>query len=465
MPENMIHSNFYLHSPLAELLYHNYVKDLPLVDFHNHLNPSNLAENYKFKNLSEAWVLTDPYKHRAMRICGVPENEITGNASDKQKFLNWAETLPKTLGNPLFLWSALELKRIFGIDELLNKKNASSIYDFCNEKLQQEGFGVVDILKNFNAEILCTSDDLPDDINLHVQATLNSNIKVMPSLRGDSIIAFDQLSYKNWFEKLSNQSDSSVKNLDDYKSIIIKYLDKFSDAGCKLADHSLDSGFDFEPVPETTASGIFSNLINGIQPDASELEQLKYHILFFLSQQYAKRNWTLQLHIGALRFTSSRLRKLAGPAGGYATIGNSCKIHKLCLFFDELEKMELLPKIILYTLNPADNEAFAVLTGSFSEDGVPGKIQFGPGWWYNDQYEGIRQHLSTLSSYGILSRFIGMTTDSRSVFSFSRHEYFRRILCNFIADWVKQGNLPDDKGLLSQLATDICYLNSKNRLT
>ncbi len=463
MSVNFIHKNFYLKRPLAEELYHSYAKKLPLVDFHNHLNPEDLATNKKFANLAEAWLIHDPYKHRAMRICGVPENGITGNASEKEKFMNWAATVPKTLGNPLFLWNALELKRVFGIDEFLSEKNAGQIWEQCNIQLEQEGFGAADILKKFNTEILCTSDDLLDDLSVHQKATAEQQIQVYPSLRGDSAVNIEQPGFKNWLEKLEKITAQQIKTLDDFKSAITLQLDKFSEAGCRLADHSLDGGFQFEKSTEADAAKIFKNLINGNIPDKKELAGYKNFMLHFLGTRYSHRGWTLQLHIGAQRFTSSRLRKLAGPAGGYATMGNTCNIAGLCSFLDELEKKESLPKIILYTLNPSDNEAFATLTGSYSEDGVPGKIQFGPGWWYNDQHEGIRQHLTTLSSYGLLSRFIGMTTDSRSVFSFSRHEYFRRILCNLLAGWVDSGNLPNDTDLLSNLIKDICYNNSKNR--
>lgn len=464
MKEQYIHKNLFLKSSLAEELYHSHVKNLPVLDFHNHLNPKSLSTNKRFENMVEAWVLFDPYKHRAMRICGVPENEITGDASDKKKFKNWAGVLPKTIGNPLYLWSALELKRIFGIDEALSEKNAEHIWDLCNYQLQQEGFGAADILKRFNAETLCTSDDLLDNLDIHQQATKNYEIEVLPSLRGDTIIAFDHPSYRNWFEELQKQSNQTIKNLDDYKAIIITHIGKFLEAGCRLADHSLDNGFIFDKPTESKASKIFNKWLDNNELNIEEVIQLKSHLLLFLSRQYAKHKWTLQLHIGAQRVTSTRLRRLAGSAGGYAAIGNSCNVVDLCTFFDELEKKSGLPKVILYALNPADYEVFATITGSYTEDRVSGKIQFGPAWWYNDHYRGIKKHLSAISNYGLLSQFIGMTTDSRSVFSFSRHEYFRRILSNQIAEWVEQGNLPNDLELLSQLAKDVSYGNCKDNI-
>jgi glucuronate isomerase len=462
MTKKYLHDNFYLKSDLAVRLFHGTAKDLPVIDFHNHLNPKDLAINRKFENIADAWVLFDPYKHRAMRIAGIPENEITGSAPDKQKFLNWAGTVPKTLGNPLFVWNALELKRIFNIDEILTEKNAGEIWNECNSQLTNDGFGAVDILKKFRIETASTSDDLLDDLTFHNEATETQGIEVFPSLRGDSILNIEQIPFKLWFEKLQKYTNQHISNLDDYKIALIGQLNKFSDAGCRLADHSLDSGFQYCSPSETRASKAFERWMNGHELKSEEITQFKNYMLQFLGEEYSKQNWTLQLHIGAHRYTSSRLRKLAGSAGGYATIGVSCDIAGLCSFIDSLESARNLPRIILYTLNPADNEAFAALTGSYAEDGVPGKIQFGPGWWYNDQYEGIRKQLTGLASYGLLGQFIGMTTDSRSVFSFSRHEYFRRILCNIIAEWVENENLPNDYDLLSNLVKNISYMNSKN---
>jgi len=462
MQRQFNHSNFYLQGPMAEELYHHYAENLPVLDFHSHLNPVDLATNKSFSNLAEAWIINDPYKHRAMRICGVNERGITGEASAEEKFMNWANTLPKTLGNPLYMWSALELKRIFGIDKFLSGKNAMEIWEAGNRQLQLEGFGSTDILRKFNVETVCTSDDLLDDLTSHQQANGKYNIRLLPSLRSDSVLAFDQLSFKNWFDKLQSRQYHRINNLDDYKAAIVTEMKRFAGSGCRLADHSLDSGFVFKKdVSEEKATRIFKKWLDENILDDEGIICLKNHLLLFLAGEYARLNWIMQLHIGALRFTSSRLRLLAGPAGGYATIGGTCDITGLCIFFDGLEKREYLPKIILYTLNPADNEAFATLTGSFSEDGVPGNIQFGPAWWYNDHFDGIRKQLTALCGYGTLSQFIGMTTDSRSVFSFSRHEYFRRVLCNLIASWVNKGNLPDDMEQLGELVQNLAYFNSK----
>ncbi len=458
-----IHTDFLLHNSIAIKLFHEFAKDLPVIDYHNHLNPLHLSENRQFENIAQLWVTGDPYKHRAMRINGIPEHGITGNATDKEKYLNWVKTFPKTMGNPLFHWTCLELKHIFGIDELLTEQNAKAVWDHCNTKLQEEGFKAIDLLRKWNAETVCTSDDLLDDLTPHQKATgLNLGLIVLPSLRSDSIIAFETPGFASWLAKLSESTGSKIKNLDQYKEAIVAKLNRFNVAGCRLSDHSFDGGFTYDFSSNSNPDQLFASHISGRQLSEKELNQLKTHLLIFLGQEYGKRNWAMQLHIGAQRYTSSRLRKIAGPAGGYATIGTSCDISGLCSFLDSLESTGNLPRTILYTLNPSDNAAFATLTGSFAEDGLAGKVQFGPAWWYNDHYDGMRQQLIALSSHGLLSHFIGMTTDSRSILSFSRHEYFRRLLCNMIGEWVENGHLPRDYDLLSNLVKNISYKNSKN---
>lgn len=460
---NFLDDNFLLRTKTAQHLFLEVAKSLPVVDFHNHLNPAHLAANKRFANLAQLWVAEDPYKHRAMRICGVPEEKITGAASDREKFAAWAETLPKTVGNPLFHWSCLELKRLFGIDEILTSNNAEHIWNRCNEILAGDSFGALDILKKWNTEIVCTSDDLTGDLSAHQAVSVGeSGITVLPSLRGDAIIAFNE-STAVWMHKLS-QKFGEITSLEHYQTAIKKALDAFVAAGCRLSDHSLDAGFHFLHTTEAEASGLFNRFQQEATLKDEENIRLKSYLLVFLGREYSKRGWALQLHIGAQRYTSSRLRRLVGPAGGYATIGAACDITSLCQFLDTMEMEGGLPRTILYTLNPADYAAFATLTGSYAEDGVNGKIQFGPAWWYNDHYEGIKQQLLTLSSYGLLSQFIGMTTDSRSLLSFSRHEYFRRVLCNIIGEWVEGGELPDDKEMLSSLVKNICYNNSKSFL-
>lgn len=423
-----IQDDFLLRSEVARRLYHGVAEGLPIIDFHNHLDAGDLADDRAYENLARLWVLNDPYKHRAMRIAGVPERLITGDAIDREKYDAWAATVPETLGNPLFHWTALELKRYFGIEELLSPESAGRIWDKCNGMLRGAGYSARGLIGRANVACLCTSDRPGDDLAAHarlagspitrgplpgapadVRGAGNSDrsvgvTRVLPSLRVDGVDGDDACA-------------------------VVGFLDHFERMGCRLADHAV-VGF-----------------------DAGALR--------VLGREYGRRGWILQLHIGAQRETSARLRRLAGPAGGYATIGDRCDIAGLCRFLDDLEGEGLLPRTILYPLNPADYAALATLTGSFAEDGVRGKIQLGPAWWYNDHALGIRQHLDALSQYGLLSAFIGMTTDSRSPLSMVRHEYFRRVLCDWLGERVERGEIPEDEGMLHGLVRAVGYGNAR----
>lgn len=455
-----LNENFLLTNDTARELFWKVSKPLPIVDYHNHLDPKSIAEDAACDSIARLLVLSDPYKHRAMRINGVPEREISGDASEAEKFFAWARTCPNTWGNPLFHWSAMELKSMFGIDDVLCAENAGAVMKKCDGILKAGAFSVNSILRKWNIDTLCTSDDLLDDVSVHKAATAKArDFSVLPSLRADSIFAFGTPNFGKWSERLS--AFAPIKNLDGYLDAIRARLDAFDDAKCRLADHSLDSGFVYDLPSAAAAEKIFAKAASSTAADC-EIVKLKSYIMRELACEYAKRGWVLQLHIGAERFTSSRLRSLSGPAGGYASIGNSCDIKSLVRFIDDAEKAGGLPKIILYTLNPADNQALSTLTGSFAQDGVWGKLQFGPAWWYNDHIEGIRAHLRSLSSFGLLSRFIGMTTDSRSILSFSRHEYFRRLLCDYVGALAERGEIPSDFDFLSRAVADISYNNSKN---
>ncbi len=462
MSQPFIHDDFLLQNPFARQLYHETAKGLPVIDYHNHINPAYLADDHRFENIAQLWIIPDQYKHRAMRLDGIPEQGITGDASDRQKFLNWAKTFPKTAGTPLFHWSSMELSRIFGIEELLNEGNAGEIWDTCNGLLQSDGFSSIDLLKKFQVELLCTSDDLIADLQPHITATHLHGIRVLPSLRGDSIVETERSGFPAWMAELSHQSGIAIDGLASYQAAIRSKLDAFQAAGCQFADHALDPGFTFEIQDPATVAGIFQKQLSGKALTPQERIVLQSDLLVFLGKEYASRTMALQLHVGAQRQTSARLLRLVGGAGGFASIGKAADIASIARLLDTLERDSLLPKVILYTLNPADNEAFASLTGSFTEDGVAGKVQFGPAWWYNDHYEGLRKQLITMASYGLLHHFIGMTTDSRSFLSFSRHEYFRRVFCNLIGEWVEQGHLPADEALLQSLVTAVCYGNIKN---
>ncbi len=460
-----IHKDFLLQNDISLQLYHQVAENLPVIDYHNHLKPCNLSINKVHDNIAKLWVSNDQYKHRAMRINGIPEQYITGNASDKEKFLKWAETFPNTIGNPLYHWSMMEMSKFFGIQEPLTPKNAANIWEECNKIMQDEQLGEMDILSRWKVKVLCTSDDLLEDIEYHAKASQNDfEISVKPSLRGDSILNLGNDNFMDWVNNLSASSNMSVKNLDGYLLAIKTRLDDFDQKGCKVSDHAIDAGFEFIDPRDVNAEQIFAKRISGQPVSKIELTQVQSWLLRYLSGEYARRGWVMQLHVGAQRLTSSRLRKLAGSAGGYACIGKSIDMDNLCYMLDTFEKNNGLPKTILFNLNPSDNQMFASVTGSFAQDNVPGKIQFGPAWWYNDHYTGIENQLRAVADYSLLNRFIGMTTDSRSVLSFSRHEYFRRTLCNWLGKQVENGHLPNDFELLKELVTNISYKNSKDYL-
>lgn len=453
-----IDGNLLLQNDAARELYHTYAAHLPIVDYHNHIDPKAVATDKRYGDMGELWVVSDPYKHRAMRINGIPEEQVSGPAGHRDKFEAWAETCPYTVGNPLYHWSALELQRVFGVSDLLCPANAASVWEHCNGLLQQDGYSTNGILRKWRVEILCTSDDLLDDVSVHQEAGRVAGFSVLPSLRADSILGVDNAGFTAWLSRLS---DVPVKSLDDYLLAVSRRLDAFDAAGCCLADHALDNGFRFSLPSDGEAAHIFGRLLQGGEAGGSERVQLRSYLLYKLAGEYARRGWVMQLHMGAERFTSSRLRRLAGPAGGYATIGNSCDVRSLCDLLNRLETEDALPRTILYSLNPVDNAALVTITGSFMENGVGSKLQCGPAWWYNDHKEGIEQCLKAISSYGLLSRFIGMTTDSRSILSFSRHEYFRRILCNYVGRLMENRECPADMEFMGQMVQAISYGNAR----
>ena len=444
MKTDFIHSDFLLESPLARTLYHEWVEGLPIADYHNHLVPSELASDRRFEDVGQLWVASDPYKHRAMRLHGECESVITGSATTREKFEAWARTLPATLGNPLFHWSAMEMKNVFGLDEMPDPECAGRVWDACNERLKEAEFSTMGILRGFGVKVLSTSDDLLDDVTVH--SSVKGDIKVTPSLRADSITGFNAA----WLEKLG-----SPATLEEYLAAVDSRLDEFGVNGCRVADHALDDGWRFVLTDAQTAAKLYED------KEYADV-RLKSYVLGHLASEYARRGWAMLLHIGAQRFTNSRLRSLVGPAGGYASIGNTCDINSLCTFMDSQDVKGELPKTALFTLNPADNAALATLTGSYAQDGVVGKVQFGPAWWYNDHFLGMTDQLENLAAYSLMPQFIGMTTDSRNVLSFSRHDYFRRILCNWLADKALRGQFPADEAYLGRIAADISYNNAYN---
>lgn len=442
--------NYLLSDKLAVKLYNNAVKDLPIIDYHNHLNFKGIAENASFENITQLWIATDPYKHRAMRILGVDERFITGNSSDYEKFEVWYNSLKDLVGNPLFDWSILELKKVFDY-ELLPFSDPKVVWDTLNEKLKS--LKTNDILSIFNIEYSAPCASIIDDVSVY-EKTKN----YAPSLRGDDIVSpnFDFIS------KLSEKSNKEIKDLNDYFCAIEIRLIDFKKVGAIFSDHALDNGFIYYKDDGKNNDRFHNVLLNKEISKEDEI-YLKSYILYKITTLYSKLNFVMQLHIGAERFTSTKLRNAVGPAGGFAGLGSTVDVKSLTAFLDDVDLSNYcLPKTVLFTLNPSDNAVMATLSGSYYKSGVKALVTQGPAWWWCDHYEGILEMLKNFISHSVLSTFIGMTTDSRSVLSFVRHDYFRRIVCNFISNNVKIGRLPNDYKLLEDLAKKICYQNAKD---
>lgn len=457
-----IHDDFLLKTGTGRRIYHEVVEGLPIIDYHSHLNPSDLAADRVFEDMTALWIQPDQYKHRAMRSLGVAEHYILGDASARQKFDCWAASVPLTLGNPLFHWTALELRNHFGIQEPLNSESAARVWDQCNTKLRQPSHTARQLLSSANVEYLCSSDQWLDNLSYHA-ALVESGFttRVVPSLRGDDAFAVEASDFTKWVAKLGAAAGLAIDGLDSYEQALRLRLDIFAGSGCTVSDHGLDV-FSYRSISPSDASLLFKSRLSGVALTADEALCLRSYILRFLGREYSRRDWVMLLHIGAQRDTNSRLKKIAGPRGGFATLGCATDIPSLCRFLDDLDREEQLPRTILFNLNPADNEAFAALTGSYVQEGVAGKVQFGPAWWFNDHDDGIRAHLDSLSRYGLLVNFVGMTTDSRSILSMSRHEYFRRLLCDWLGTQVESGSFPSDEMMLANYLRRICYENARD---
>ena len=448
--------NYLLNTSLSQRLFHECAKNLPIIDYHNHLERKDLTGEKRYRNIAELWLLSDPYKHRAMRICGVREDYITGGAGDKEKFRAWMDILPRLVGNPLYEWSILEMKRVFEIDLKPGITDPEWLWEQTNRKLSKPEYSAQRILQIFNVEYAAPCASIADDIT-----AFEGTGSIAPSLRGDTIADLNA----ETIEQLERIVETPIFSLYDYCQAIRVRLNDFHRAGCRFSDHALDDGFEYIPDDGRNEQR-FITWKQGASLNFDEKKRLSSEILRFLSGEYAKYGWTMQLHIGAQRYTSTRLRKLAGPAGGFAGIGNCCDIRSLTQMLDEFEQgANGMPKMILFTLNPADNAAMSVLSGSYSGDGVEGNVQQGPAWWWCDHLNGMREVLETISSFGVLSTFVGMTTDSRSILSFVRHEYFRRVLCGWLGGKAANGEITASYEALRKLVEDICYYNAKKRIT
>lgn len=461
--KSFLDDNFLLSNKTAELLYHEYAKDLPIIDYHSHLSSEEIASNKNFENLTKIWLEGDHYKMRAMRANGVAEKYITGNASDPEKFFKWAETVPYTLRNPLYHWTHLELKRYFGVDKLLNPTTAKEIYDEVSSLLRTEEFRVQKLIKNSKVEVICTTDDPTDDLRYHKDIISQGySVKVLPAWRPDKVMnAENPEVYNRYIDKLSEVSGIHISNFQDLIQALNKRQEYFNSLGCRLSDHGIET-FYAEPYTEIEIDNAFAKVRSGKQLSGIELLKFKSALLIQLSEMDHQFGWTQQFHIGAIRNNNTKMYKEVGPDKGYDSIGDFEVARAMSKFFDHLEQKGKLTKTIVYNVNPRDNEVVISMIGNFNDGTTPGKMQYGSAWWFLDQKNGMERQIDTLSNLGLLSRFIGMLTDSRSFLSFPRHEYFRRTLCNMIGRDVENGELPADIELLSNMVKGICYYNAKS---
>lgn len=441
--------DFLLTSECARRLYYDCAAKLPIVDYHNHLSLADIASDRRFENITQLWISVDPYKHRAMRILGIPERYITGDASDYEKFEAWYECLPRLAGNALFDWSVMEFDKVFGMELYPFTKSAGEVWAEANEKLK--GLSAKKILEKFDIAYCAPCASLVEDLSL-----FDKKKGICPSLRGDDIVAVN----RGFVKKLEQWTGVGIVSLDTFEKAIKKRLEAFVEAGCKYSDHALDDGFDYILEDERNEER-FQAVLRGESLLEKDRVYLASRILKTLAGLYARHGFTMQLHIGAKRRTSTRLREIAGPAGGYAAIGRCVNVKALTDMLDDIEKEEYgLPKTLLFTLNPADNAVMSILSGSYSKDGVEAIVSQGPAWWWCDHYQGMREMLDKLSVYGVMSTFVGMTTDSRSLLSFVRHDYFRRVLCQWVGEKVEKGVLPDNYEILADIVTNMCYRNA-----
>lgn len=463
MKNYFISNDFLLQNKKGKELYHNHSKNQPVIDYHCHLPPQQIAEDVTFKNLTKIWLNGDHYKWRAMRACGVNEHYITGDASDKEKFFEWAKTVPKTLKNPLYHWTHMELNFPFGInDRLLNGDSAEYIWNQCNEMLQQPEFSTRSLLKRNNVKVVATSDDPTNSLEYHkkLKKEDETDFVMVPTFRPDRGMEIENgIQFRKWVKKLEGASDVSISTFQHFLDALKKRHDLFDELGCKASDHGAEEPYG-ESFTDAELEHIFSLVMKGDVLSDKHVRIFKSAFLYFCGLMDHEKEWVFQLHVGALRNNNSRMKEKLGSDTGFDSIGDFEMARPLSRMLDRLDQENKLPRVVLYNHNPRDFELFTTMTGNFQDGIIPGKIQHGPPWWFLDQKDGIEKHIESLSNMGILSEFIGMTTDSRSFLSYSRHDYFRRVLCNIIGDDIEKGLIPDDEELISGLVEKICYHNA-----
>ena len=461
--KKFLDENFLLQTETAQKLYHEHAAKMPIFDYHCHINPKDIADDRKFNTITEIWLAGDHYKWRGMRTNGVDEKYCTGKASDWEKFEKWAETVPYTVRNPLYHWTHLELKKFFGIDEVLSPKNARAIYDACNQKLQTPQYSCRNIIRMANVHTICTTDDPVDTLEYHQKIKADGfEVAVLPAWRPDKAMMVENpISYNQYINQLEGVSEMEIKTFDDLMIALNKRHLFFHQNGCRLSDHGLDTAYAEDYTAEEIDS-LFLKVRIGYRLTTREMQKFKSCMLFEFGRMDHSRGWTQQFHIGALRNNNTRQFNLIGPDTGFDSIGDKPIAEPLSKLLNSLDSEFKLCKTILYNLNPRDNEVYATMIGNFQDRSIPGKIQYGSGWWFLDQKDGIEKQINTLSNLGLLSHFVGMLTDSRSFLSYTRHEYFRRILCNMLGNDVENGEIPSDMELLGLMIENISFNNAKN---
>ena len=458
-----ITEDFLLQTETARRLYHDIAEDLPIIDYHCHLSPKQIAEDHRFRNLTEIWLHGDHYKWRAMRANGVPERYCTGDAADREKFLKWAETVPMTLCNPLYHWTHMELKRPFGIsDRLLGPDTAEGIWEECNEKLGRDDFTCRGILRQMKVVLVCTTDD-PCDSLVHHQAIAEDSsfaVQVLPAWRPDKGMAVESAkAFNGWVDRLAAAGNTHITDFRSYLDALLKRHDFFHSMGCRLSDHGIETAYATD-YAESEVHAAFNKIRGGNELEAGEVLTFKSAMLHEFAVMDHAKDWTQQFHLGALRNANTRMLKALGPDTGYDSIGDLEIARPLAQMLDRLERKGQLTRTILYNLNPRDNELIAAMIGNFQDGDTPGKMQFGSGWWFLDQKDGMERQMAALSNLGLLRHFVGMVTDSRSFLSYTRHEYFRRVLCNLLGGRMENGLLPNDLELVGSMVKAVCYGNA-----
>jgi glucuronate isomerase len=460
--KNFLDENFLLKNKTAEHLFHAYAKEMPIIDYHCHLPQAQIAEDKQFENLTQVWLYGDHYKWRAMRTNGIDESYCTGNQPDFEKFKKWAETVPYTLRNPLYHWTHMELQRYFDVHEILNERSAKAIYDECSAKLQTPEYSVRNLIRKMNVKLICTTDDPADDLLLHRQLKDDFEVPILPAFRPDNAMNVDNpVTYNNYLKKLEATSGASITTYQDLLDVMKARHDFFASNGCGVTDHGIEELY-ADDYTLAEVESIFNKVRSGKTLTDQERKQFKSAMLVQFAEWDWERGWVQQYHLGALRNNNSRMMDHLGPDTGWDSIGDFQQGRNIAKFLNRLDSSDKLAKTILYNLNPADNELMATMIGNFNDGSSAGKIQFGAAWWFLDQKDGMVKQMNALSNMGLLSKFVGMLTDSRSFLSFPRHEYFRRLLCNLLGEEIEDGELPNDIPWVGKVVQDICYHNAKN---